>query len=176
MAVEWCYGLCWICTYSAVHSGPLFIEMLKQQFVLKNFLLSKNEQDNSHECYISNGVLAGCLNLVSMILLCLAIFLCFTSSMSFISSLSRIKDCLQIIIIILIGFIALYTRVSKCFQHYSAVPKKRSIPFTNCLYSVVFWLVTYSGKHYCLCLAIFVLLKAALWNWVLCLLTTHHVE
>ncbi len=52
-----------------------------QKIVLNKFRLSKKEQDFSHKWYMWFGILAVSLNLVSMILLCLATFLCLSSSM-----------------------------------------------------------------------------------------------
>ncbi len=49
--------------------------------MLDNFLLSKNEQDTSHKKYMWHGVLAGNLNLVSIIVLCLVTFGALSSSM-----------------------------------------------------------------------------------------------
>ena len=45
-------------------------QLLKQKIMLKDFLLSKNEQDTSHKWYIFHGSLADNLILVSIILLC----------------------------------------------------------------------------------------------------------
>ena len=42
----------------------------KQKILLKNFLLSKNEQDTSHKLYMWHSGLAGNLILVSTVLLC----------------------------------------------------------------------------------------------------------
>ena len=51
---------------------PTLIELLKQSMLLYIFLLSRNVLDTSHKLYVSHGILAGNLNLVSIVLLCLA--------------------------------------------------------------------------------------------------------
>ncbi len=58
LCMEWIYGLvtCW----------SNFEELLKQEILLNNFPLSKNEQDTSHKWYMWNGILAGYLFLVSI--------------------------------------------------------------------------------------------------------------
>ena len=51
-----------------------FMELLEQLILLHNCLLSINEQDTGHKSNMWNGYLAGYLNIVSMIYLCLATF------------------------------------------------------------------------------------------------------
>ena len=49
--------------------GASFIELLKQEILLNNYLLSRNEQDTSYKLYMWHDSLAGNLILVSVILL-----------------------------------------------------------------------------------------------------------
>ncbi len=57
-----------------IGSRAQFHKLLKQKFLLNTFLLSKIKQDTSYILYMVNGILAGDLILVSIVLLCLATF------------------------------------------------------------------------------------------------------
>ena len=68
--------------YFSQRPQPNFIELLTQKLSLNHvLLLSTNEKDTTIKCYMRHGILAGNLNLASIILLCLGTLCGLGSSM-----------------------------------------------------------------------------------------------